>query len=448
MRRNTYQPYRRNGITRRDFLWLTSLSVAGFATGCATNPVTGEKQLMLVSESHELNIDRKNSPHQFSVDYGTIQDKSLNNYIHRTGKRMAVHTHRPDMPYSFGGVNATYLNAYAFPGGSIAVTRGMLLSLNNEAQLGALLGHEMGHVNARHTARQMTKGMLTQAVVGGVAIYAGTKNSTYSKIAAQLGMLGAGALLAGYSRANEREADALGLEYLVRSGYTPKGMTGLMEILRKMSKHKPNAIELMFATHPMSDERYRNTIESIDETYRASLNAPTYRDRYMDNTSKLRAIKGAIEALQKGEKEMAKRNYVRAERHFHAGLKQAPADYAGLLMMAKCQLALKQPEKALRYAEKAKKIYPEEAQGHHLSGFAKISKRNFDAAYEDFRRYEMLLPGNPNTTFYIGLSLEGMGYRKKAAGMYYKYFQAVKQGERAGYSYKRLVQWGYLKQKK
>ncbi len=448
MIKDAIQPHKRNRINRRDFLWLTSLSIAGFATGCATNPVTGAKQLMLVSESHELNIDRKNSPHQFSVDYGTVQDKALNAYIDRTGKRMAMHTHRPDIPYSFRCVNATYINAYAFPGGSIAATRGILLSLDNEAQLAALLGHEMGHVNARHTARQMTKGMLTQALVGGAAIYAGTKSSTYSKIAAQLGMLGAGALLAAYSRNNEREADALGLEYMVRTGYSPKGMTGLMEVLRKTSKHKPNAIELMFATHPMSEERYQNTLESIDENYQSKINSPSYRERFMDHTSKLRSIKSTIEEMQKGEKKMAERKYVNAEENFRKALKQAPSDYAGLIMMAKCQLALKKPGQALRYAEKAKKVYPEEAQGYHLSGFAKIRKKNFNSAYEDFKRYDMLLPGNPNTTFYKGLAMEGMGYRKKAANLYARYIQAVNQGGQAKYSYTRLVEWGYVKQKK
>ncbi|MBT4362848.1 MAG: M48 family metalloprotease [Desulfobacteraceae bacterium] len=441
------QSYSAKGITRRDFLWLTTLSIAGFATGCATNPVTGQKQLMLVSESHELDIDQKNSPHQFSADYGISQDKNLNNYINNTGRNISSHTHRPSIPYSFRCVNATYVNAYAFPGGSIAVTRGILLSLNSEAQLSALLCHEMGHINARHTARQMTKGMVTQAIMGGVAIYAGTKDSRYSNLAVQLGMLGAGALLAAYSRSNEREADSLGLEYMVSAGYTPNGMTELMGVLKRMSKHKPNAIELMFATHPMSDERYQNTIESIDQDYKSNLDAPEYRERYMDNTSKLRAIKGAIEAMQKGEKEMAKQNYVQAEKHFEKGLKQAPLDYTGLVMMAKCQLALKKPEKALRYSEKAKKVYPKEAQGHHLSGFAKIKKRKFDSAYEDFRRYDMLLPGNPNTTFFKGLALEGTGKKEQAANMYYRYLQAVNQGEQAGYSYNKLVKWGYLKQK-
>lgn len=155
------------GLTRRKFLWLSSLTAAGILTGCAINPVTGQNQLMLISEDSEIQIDKNKSPQQFSVDYGTIQDTALNNYINQTGKKISSLTHRPNMPYSFRCVNASYVNAYAFPGGSIAVTRGILVNLDNEAQLAALLGHELGHVNARHTAEQMSKGLLTSVVAGG-----------------------------------------------------------------------------------------------------------------------------------------------------------------------------------------------------------------------------------------------------------------------------------------
>jgi len=131
-------------FTRRHFLWLLSMSAAGAAVGCAANPVTGKSQLMLVSEEEEIQIDRQQSPFQFSADYGQILDKSLNDYVRGVGQSMATRTHRSHMPYSFRGVNATYVNAYAFPGGSIACTRGILLSLENEAELAGLLGHELG----------------------------------------------------------------------------------------------------------------------------------------------------------------------------------------------------------------------------------------------------------------------------------------------------------------
>ncbi len=168
----------------------------------------------------------------------------------------------------------------------------------------------------------------------------------------------------------------------------------------------------------------------------------------MDHTAKLRAIKGAIEAMQKGESTMAKGKYGEAETHFTKALELAPSDYAGLVMMSKCQLAQKKYAKAKRFAEKAKKVYPKEPQAYHLSGFAKIREKNFDSAYQDFINYEKLLPGNPNTLYFKGYSLEGMQHIKKSADEYHRYLQIVNQGKQAKHAYQRLVEWGYIKPRK
>ncbi len=432
-------------LTRRKFLWLSSAAAAGILAGCATDPITGQTQLMLVSEESEVQIDRKNSPSQFSADYGTIQDKALNSYINLTGKKIASITHRPKMPYYFQGVNAAYVNAYAFPGGSIAATRGILVNLDNEAELAALLGHELGHVNARHTAEQMSKGVLTSVMVGGISAYAGTKNQTYGKIAEGIGMTGSVMLLASYSRDNEREADALGLEYMVKAGYSPDGFIGLMDMLKKMSKNKPGTIALMFSTHPMSDERYDTAVKNAENSYGSSRKLPLFRDRYMDNTARLRALKPAIEEIQNGDSEMGKQNYRNAETHFKNALLFAPADYAGLVMMSKCLLIQEKYSEALRYAETAKDVYPGEAQAHQISGFARMKKKDFESAYEEFDSYEKALPGDPSTIFYKGYCQEGMKHIKESAFEYNRYLQIVKNGEQASYSYQRLVEWGYIK---
>ena len=168
---------KRLGLTRRDFLWLSSLTAAGYVFGCATDPVTGKKQLMLVSEDKEIQTDKQYAPLQISADFGEVQDSQLNRYVSEVGNKMAVKSHRTHMPYSFRVVNATYVNAYAFPGGTIAATRGIMLELDNEAELAALLGHELGHVNARHSAEQMSKGDLAQAVIGVGSVLAGTQSA-------------------------------------------------------------------------------------------------------------------------------------------------------------------------------------------------------------------------------------------------------------------------------
>jgi beta-barrel assembly-enhancing protease len=435
-------------LSRRHFLCLSGLSLAGWLAGCATNPVTGQSQLMLISEQQEIDLDKRYAPHQISTDYGATQDSRLAAYVEQTGRRMGSLSHRAQMPYSFRVVNANYINAYAFPGGSIAVTRGILLKLDNEAELGALLGHELGHVNARHTAQIMSKGVLTNALVGGVATVVGTQSALGGQLAAQLGMLGSGALLASYSRDNERQADALGMEYLVKNGYGSDGMVGLMGMLKSLSKERPSATDLLFSTHPMSDERYQSAMEMAGGEYRAAKGQPIHRDRYMDQTADLRRIRGAIEALQNGEKELGREKYPAAEDHFKAALKQVPDDYTGLLLMAKSRLAQEKFADADPYLTQAINVYPEEAQARYLGGLAKIKQKQFDAAISQFDTYDRQLPGNPATQFLRGYAYEGLGSRKPASENYYRYLQAVNQGRNAEYAYKRLVEWGYIKPQK
>lgn len=434
-----------DGLSRREFILMTSVAAAGLLWGCAANPVTGRSQLMLMSEDQEIAVDKSQSPHQFSSDYGFVQDKALGDYVSRIGKQMTAKTHRTHMPYRFKCVNANYVNAYAFPGGSIACTRGILLTLENEAELAALLGHELGHVNARHTAEIMSKSMVTSAVVGGLSIYAGSLGSGYGQMASQLGQISAGALLATYSRDNERQADSLGMEYMVRSGYSPEGMIGLMGVLNDMNKHKMSTAQVLFATHPMSSERYKTAVSEADARYAAYKKQPVHKDRYMDHTVRLRKKKGAIEKMQKSEAKLGQKKYSDAETLLKSALKQAPDDYVGLLLMAKCQLMQDKDKEAERYADKAKKVYPDEAQAYHISGITKIRNKKYEAAHKDFSAYDKKLPGNPNTTFYKGLALEGMEKIEPSAREYYKYLQAVNQGKQAQYAYKRLKAWGYIK---
>lgn len=433
-------------LSRREFISMCALSAAGLVVSCASNPVTGESQLMLVSEQEEIQMDKMFSPQQLSSDYGVIQDVGLAQYIQFVGNKMVPDTHRPKMPYQFHIVNATYVNAYAFPGGTIACTRGILLNLENEAMLAALIGHELGHVNARHTAEILSKSKLTSALVGGVGMIVGAYNQGYGGIAAQLGMLGSGALLASYSRDNERQADDLGMEYMVKAGYSPEGMVGLMDMLQNMSKHKVSDVELLFATHPMSDERYKTSVKTARKKYGEAKANPVFRERYMDSIANLRNIKSAIVKMQDGDAFMAKEKYAEAESQYAQALKIAENDYAGLVKIAQSQLAQKKYQDADRNIQLAKKAYPQEARADYLGGFASLNLKRYEAAYRNFDAYEKKLPGNPNVVFYKGLSLEGQERIEPAARNYKKFLQYVQEGSQAQHAYKRLVEWGYVKQ--
>jgi predicted Zn-dependent protease len=434
-----------HGLTRRDFLRLSSLTAAGYVFGCAIDPVTGKQQLMLVSEDTEIQIDKQYAPIQISADFGEAQDSQLNRYVSEVGNKMAAKSHRAHMPYSFRVVNATYVNAYAFPGGTIAATRGIMLELDNEAELAALLGHELGHVNARHSAEQMSKGQLTQAVVGLGSVLVGTQSAALGDLAGQLGQISAGALLAKYSRDNEREADALGMQYMVGAGYGSQGFVGLMDMLNSMSKHKSTTVDLLFATHPMSQERHDTAVQAANTKYESAIKGPLNRERYMDHTAGLRAQKEAIQEIQNGEKEMAQKKYDAAGNHFRKALKKAPNDYVGLCMMSISNLARKEYAVGRQYAEMAQKAYPKEAQAYHLSGFAKVQLKDFEGAYEEFSAFEELLPGNPNTIFFKGYCREGMNQIEPAADEYRRYLQVVREGKYAQHAYRRLVDWGYIK---
>jgi predicted Zn-dependent protease len=433
------------GLSRRKFLWLTSASLAGFALGCAVDPVTGKRQIVLVSEEQEVQIDRQHAPHQFSADFGKTRDRRLASYIAGVGKKLVPQTHRTQMPYNFHVVNATYVNAYAFPGGSIAATRGILLKLDNEGELAGLVGHELGHVNARHTAEQMSKGQLTNLVLAGAQMAIGQAYSEgAAQIFGQVGQIGASALLASYSRDNEREADRLGNQYMARAGYNTSGFVGLMDMLQSLSHGTPGYAQILFSTHPMSDQRYQTAAENAAGQYGNTRNRPEYRDRYMDNIAGLRAIRGAIENIQQGDEAMAGKQYDQAADRYRQALREAPEDYAALTQMAKCQFVQERFGEARRYADEAKRAYPGEAQALQVGGMARLQLEDYPGALRDFQAYEQNLPGNPGIKFFQGFAYEKMGRRPDAAEAYKTFLQAVRQGPQAQHAYKRLVEWGYV----
>ena len=427
-------------ITRRQMLWLLGASAL---SGCASSPVGSGSILVGMSEEEEKATDRQVSPQQFSQDLGAVQDGMLNQYLAEVGHRLDSKSHRPQMPYSYRALNANYVNAYTFPGGAMGVTRGILVDLDNEAELAALLGHELGHVNARHAAQRQGTAMVTQAAMTGVNII-GTV-AGYGGLTDLGTQLGASVLLSSYSRDNEREADALGQEYMVRAGYPASGMVGLQQLLVDQQKESPGMLQTMFSTHPMSSERRDTARQMAEGKYAASNTRDAGRERFMDNTAALRRIKPTIDSCQKGEVAMAGKDYGKAEERFRMALKSTPRDYAANVLMARCLSAQDKDAQALEYAQTATRIYPQEAQAHKLLGVLALGQKDPAAAYEHLDSYDRLLPGDAGITFLKGVSLEGMGKRPEAAAQYAAYLKRNRQGKAAEYSMSRLQAWGYLK---
>jgi predicted Zn-dependent protease len=433
----------RQRLGRRHALWLLGASVSatalGALQGCAQSPVTGERILVGMSESQERAADAQYAPHQFSQDLGEVQDDALNRYVRTLGAELQRHTHRPHLPYSYRVLNANHVNAYTFPAGAMGVTRGIMVGLQDEAELAALLGHEMGHVNARHAAQRSGQGLLANVALMGVAMMADERWATAALVG---GQIGASALLAAYSRDHEREADALGQAYMVRAGYPASGMTRLHRLLVEQERESPGPLQTLFSTHPMSSERLASAERLAQTRYAESLNRPTGRERFMDETARLRRLRPTIEACQQGEVAMSRKQLPAAQAAFARALQATPQDYAANLRMAQCLQAMGKAQEARPYALAAQNIYPQEAQAHQVAGLLALQLRQPQQAYEHFSRFDQQLPGNPGITFLRGVALEGMGHRREAAVFYQRFLQTTRQGDAAQYASSRLQAWG------
>ena len=245
------------------------------------------------------------------------------------------------------------------------------------AELAALLGHEIGHVNARHAAQRQGQAMVAQAAVLGLNMAA--QDSQWGQLVGLGSQIGASALLASYSRDHEREADALGQEYMVRAGFPAQGMTALHQLLVDQQKEAPSLLSTMFSSHPMSSERLNTAAQQARQRYASSASAPTQRERFMDSTASLRRIRPTIDACKNGETAMAAKQYAKAQAEFQTALTKTPRDYASNLRMAQCLQAQGQTAKAANYADNAREIYPQEAQAYKLAGVLALSACNREA---------------------------------------------------------------------
>jgi predicted Zn-dependent protease len=222
--------------------------------GCAVNPVTGKNELSIISESQEISIGRKNygpSRQMQGGDYTVNPELSV--YVNTVGQKLAGVSDR-NLPYEFKVLNNSTPNAWALPGGKIAVNRGLLLELNNEAELAAVLAHEIVHAAARHSAQQMEKGMMLQGALLATSI--AVQGSEYGGLVVGGAQVAAGLIHTKYGRDDELEADYYGMHYMSRAGYDPMAAVGLQETFIRLSENKSqNWLAGLFSSHPPSVER-------------------------------------------------------------------------------------------------------------------------------------------------------------------------------------------------
>jgi predicted Zn-dependent protease len=223
--------------------------------GCATNPATGERQISLVSSGQELEMGRQADP-AIVAEYGLYQDRDLSAYVDSIGQALGRSSHLPALRWHFRLLDSPVVNAFALPGGYIYITRGIVAHMNSEAQLAGVLGHEIGHVTARHSAQQMTSQQLAQiGLLAGMVAFEGFR--PYGGIAAQ----GLGILFLKYSRDHERQADELGVQYSVKSRYDPRQIPPTYDTLKRLGERSGAALPSFLSTHPDPGDREVRTRE-------------------------------------------------------------------------------------------------------------------------------------------------------------------------------------------
>lgn len=254
-------------MTMKNFLWKLALILPALAfTGCAQNPVSGKQDFVMMSEAQEIALGRQ-ADAEVRKQYKVYPDPALQAYVNRVGQALAIHSHRPQLNYHFTVVDSPEINAFALPGGYVYITRGIMAYLNSEAELAAVLGHEIGHVTARHGARQQSA---AQAAGIGITLASIFIPELASQAGQDMANLLGGALLAGYGREHELESDRLGAQYLARSGYDPQAMIRVVGVLKnqelfdaeiaRQEGREPRRYHGTFATHPDNDTRLQQVV--------------------------------------------------------------------------------------------------------------------------------------------------------------------------------------------
>ncbi|MCK7538263.1 MAG: M48 family metalloprotease [Marinilabiliales bacterium] len=252
---------------------------------CAVNPVTGKRQLMFMSEAQEVALGISYDP-QVLATFGVYDDPELQAFVQAKGNEMGKLSHRPNLEYHVKVVDSPVVNAFAVPGGFIYLTRGILAQFNNEAELIGVIGHEMGHVTARHSVSQMTKQQLgTLLLIGGMIVSEEFANY------AQYAMQGMELLFLSFSRDNEREADALGSEYSTKMAYDGTKMADFFQVLNKMNMASSHGgVPTFLSTHPDPGDRQEAVLKNT-KVWQDKLNLPAYK---VNGDSYLQLIDGII----------------------------------------------------------------------------------------------------------------------------------------------------------
>lgn len=384
---------------------------------CAKNPVTGEQELVLMSERQELAMGARYYSQTTQLNYGEVQrDQDLRDYVNGVGRRLALDSHRPKLPWQFNVVNTSQVNAFALPGGKISITRGLLAKMGSEDEMASVLGHEIGHVAARHSVAQYTRGMLISLAVVGVS--AALADSKYRHVGSLVAGVAGTLLMLSYSRDQERQADELGYAYMTRAGYNPKGQVQTFMIFKSLEKSEPGFIRAMLASHPLTNERIQTARKRVESCDRRLVNQPLRVEPYMRSVALIKDTAPAYAAMDKGQAAYAKKNYAAAEKWYEKAIRFYPAEGLFHARLALAEVNRGQIREAERHAKAGARLSRDVFYTNYVAGFVYIKGNDFEKAYDYLKEADILMPNHAINKFMLGACYEKMGNRRYAAITY------------------------------
>jgi beta-barrel assembly-enhancing protease len=380
-------------LISRPVRWLAyaTLSAVFMLPSCGTNPVTKKREFQVVSESQEINIGTQNyGPARQSQGGDYIIDPELTAYVQSIGNKLAAVSDRK-LPYEFVVINDSTPNAWAMPGGKIAFNRGLLYELNNEAELAAVMGHEMVHAAARHGAKNMERGILMQGAM--IAVGLATQDKNYSNLIVGGAQVGAQLATSKYGRDAESEADFYGMQYMKKAGYDPAAAVTLQETFVRLSANKKsNFLEGLFASHPPSAERVAANRQHLAKIGTGGeLGAATYAQK----TAKLKATKSAYQAYDEGVKALTEKNTEKATTLAKQAIAAEPREARFQELLGDIAMSQQKPAEALKYYEKSISLQPAYFKPHVQSGIALFNLDRKNEAEKYLSEANKLLPTAP-----------------------------------------------------
>ena len=308
------------------FRGAAALIVFAWIASCAVNPVTGKKEFSLMSLQQEMALGQQYDPGIVS-SFGMYEDEKMQAFIQEKGAAMAKVSHSPNMKFNFRVLDSPVVNAFAVPGGYVYFTRGIMAHFNNEAEFAGVLGHEIGHITARHSAKQYTNSVLAQVgLIAGVVLVEDFR--PYAEMAGQ----GMQLMLLKFGRDHESQSDRLGVEYSTKIGYDSRHMANFFNTLARMSEGQGERLPTFLSTHPDPGDRFKKVGEYTQQwqAKTGATNLQVNRDSY------LRMIDGIVYG------DDPRQGYVENNYFYHPELKfqyQVPAGWKTVNSPEQVQMA-------------------------------------------------------------------------------------------------------------